>query len=293
MLTLKEIDKLTAEYYKEAYSKKDILKAWIVMDQIKQFLVIKAFKERIPLSEELLKYYSEEWSLLYIFAKICLLKDEISKRTSSLTQEWEKEMFAEITKILETTERLFKYEMVDKKDYTLKIITSSFAGGFSEYFIHELCQEFFDYGLIDDKTPPEFRDLLECIKLARCKDDIILNDILEQGKPDIDIHIKNKCAIFLKNSKIESDEMKKIWEEMELCAKRRISKVFYCINFIKNIEKIDYIRRSFEKIRDRINVNVNVYDIKDLVSVLLNELKRSGKSKLNFSQLDLYRVLDY
>jgi len=67
-------------------------------------------------------------------------------------------------------------------------------GNFSEYFIHELCQEFFEYGLVDYKTPSDFRELLESIKLVR-KDDIRLNDVLEKDKPDIDIHIKNKCAI--------------------------------------------------------------------------------------------------
>ena len=294
MITLKEIDKLTAEYYREAHSNKDILKAWSLLDKIKQFLVIKAFKENVHLSDALLRYYGEEWTLLYIFTKTCLLKEEIIKRTQSVNQDWEKDIFAEITKSLEIAEKLFKYEMIDKKDYTLKIMTSTFAGSFSEYFIHELCREFFDYGIIDEKTPLEFKDLLECIKLAGNKEDIKLNDVLEQDKPDIDVHIENKCAIFLKNSKIESDEMKKIWEEMKLCRKKEINKVFYGINFIKNIEKIEYIRRSFEKIKlNYSNLDVKVFDIKDLVSVFLYELKKSGKSKLNFSQLNLYRVLDY
>jgi hypothetical protein len=41
-----EIDELTATYYQEAYSNKDILKAWKIMDEIKHIFVIKAFKER-------------------------------------------------------------------------------------------------------------------------------------------------------------------------------------------------------------------------------------------------------
>ena len=255
---------------------------------------MKAFKENVPLSDDLLRYYSEEWSLIYVFIKICLLKEELSKRTSSLGQEWEKDIFTEIIGSLEVIESLFKYKMTDKKDYMLKIITSSFSGRFSEYFIYELYQEFSDCGKIDDNTPQEFRDLLECIISAENKNDIKLNDILEKNMPDIDIHIKNKCAIFLKNSKIESDEMKQIWKEIELCRKHGIDIVFYGINFIKNIEKIEYIRRSFEKIKiEYTNLNIDVFDIKDLVSVFLDELKRSGKSKLSFSQLDLYKVLDY
>lgn len=294
MITPKEIDKLTAEYYKEAYSNKDILKAVSKMDKIKQFLVMKAFKENIPLSDDLLRYYSEEWALLSVFAMVCLLKEEITKRVSSISQDWERDVFIEITRTLDMAEKLFKYEMVDKKDHTLKIMTSSFAGHFSEYFIHELCQEFFNFGVIDEKTPSEFRNLLQSITSAENKDDIILNDVLEQGKPDIDIHIKNKCAIFLKNSKIKTDEVKKIWNEIELCNKKKINNVFYGINFIKNIEKIEYIRQAFERMRlKNPNLDINVFDIEDLVSVFLDELERSGKSKLNFSRSDLYRVLDY
>lgn len=295
MLTLKGIDLLTAQYYKEAYSVKDILKAWKIMDEIKQTLVTKAFKENVPLSDNLLKYYGEEWSLLYVFAKISLLKEEVNRRISSLTQDWERSIFYEIIKSLGEVQKLFKYEMLDRKDYALKIITSSFAGSFSEYFLHKLCQEFFDHGVIDDKTPEELRDLLKCIKSAKHKEDIRLNDpLFGPGNPDIDIHIKGKCAIFLKNSKIRSDEMKRIWNEIELCSKNKISKVFYAINFIKNIENIEYVRSGFEKIKEDFKeLSIDIFDIKDMISVIIDELKRCGKSELNFSRLDLYKVLDY
>jgi hypothetical protein len=294
LITLKELDKKAALYYREAYFNKDIFKAWTEMDKIKQFLVTKAFKENISLSRNLLRYFGEEWSLLYVFAKICLLKEEINKRTSSLGQDWERDIFTEIAKSLGAMEKLFKYEIRDTRDYTLKIMTSSFAGSFSEYFIHELCQEFFGCGIVDKRTPTDFRGLLECVKRARSKEDIKLNDIIEQGKPDIDIHIKNNCAIFFKNAKIESGEMKKIWGEIELCKKKGIKRIFYGINFIKNMEKIEDLRKSFKRIKEtNIGINFDVFDIKDLVTTFLDELKRSGKPELHFSQLNLYRVLDY
>jgi hypothetical protein len=293
MLALKEVDRLTANYYKEAYSKKDILKAWAIMDQIKQLLVRKAFRDNIPFSATLLGYFGEEWTLLYIFAKICLLRDEVNRRATSLGQDWEKDIFVNVAKSLQTIEEFFKYEISDKKDYTLKIMTSSFAGGFSEYFIHELLQEFFTCGIVDEETPLEFKELLECVRLARSKDDIILNAVLEQGKPDIDIHIRKKCAVFFKNSHIDSDERKKIWNEVELCRKYGVNKIFYGINFVKNIQKIEDIRQLFEKIDGKLRVKTDIFDIKDLVSTLLKELVRSGKSKTSFSELDLYRVLDY
>jgi len=41
------------------------------------------------------------------------------------------------------------------------------------------------------------------------------------------------------------------------------------------------------------DINIHIVDIKDMVESFLNELKRSGRSKLNFSRLDLYKILDY
>ncbi len=295
MITLKEIDELSAWYYKEAYSDKDIINAWKIMDKIKHFLVIKAFKENTSISDNLFKFYAEEWSLLSTFAEIVLLKEDINKRINSLNQDWEKEIFKKILNSLEEIQKLFKYKLGGQKDYTLKIMSSSFAGSFSEYFIHHLFKEFFNYGKIDEKTPSEYKDLLESIKSVENINNIILNDtIFGANQPDIDIHINGRCAIFLKNSKVDSEEIGKIWREIELCNNEKIEMVFYCFNFIKNIEKIEFLRSNIEKIKNKFpHLKIKVYDIEDIIKVLLNELNRSGRSKFNFPELDLYEVLDY
>lgn len=96
------------------------------------------------------------------------------------------------------------------------------------------------------------------------------------GGPDIDIHVKKQCTVFLKNTKIDSGKAKQIWREMRVCKKCGLTKVFYGINFIKNLSNIEYIRRSFEKIRKGYpDLILEIFDIKDLVSILLDELKRS------------------
>ena len=250
MLTMKEIDYMNSNYYYELYLNKDILKAWKYIDKIKQFLVLKAFKENLSLHERILKYFGEEWSLIYVFAKICLLQDEIEKRESSLSQEWQKEIFQKANESLRRIQVLFKYEMANKKDYNLKIITSTFSGGFSEYFLHDLCLDFYINGIVNENTPTEFRPFLECVKNVKNKKDIVLNDFVENNKPDIDIHLKGEGALFLKNAKINSNEIKKIWREIELCQRNNISIIFYGINFIKNIEGIEYIRRKFQEIKN-------------------------------------------
>lgn len=293
VLAQHEIDKLTATYHREAYSNKDILKAWKIMDEIKHLFVTKAFKDNIAFSEDELSYYGEEWTLLYIFAKICLLKEEVSSRATSLGQDWEKTVFTKIALSLEEVKDFFRYEISDKKDYTLKIMTSSFAGTFSEYLIRELLQELYEYISLDKRTTSDFAEMFACIKSASSKEDIILNHILENGKPDVDIYVKDRCAIFLKNAIIDSDKMKKIWNEVTLCKEHGISVIFYGFNFAKNVQGIEYIRSHFEKMKSESHLSIEPFDIKDLVSTIFEDLKLNGKTRANFQELDLFRVLDY
>lgn len=293
VIALNEIDILTAEYYSEAHSNKDIISAWNKMDEIKHKMVIDVFKEDISLSEGLLQYYDEEWTLLHIFAKIGLLKDEVSRRNDSLNQDWEKEIFQKIVESLGLIEKLFRFESITKNDHSLKIINSSFAGVFSEYFLYELCKEFFDFGTVDEKTPIEFKDMFCCIKSAKNKNDIKLNGIIDANKPDIDIHIENKCAIFLKNSHIDSDAIKKMWGELKLCRDGGITRVFYCINFIKNLQEIEKIRKFFVSVKKEFGLSIDVFDIKDLIGAMLKGLEKNGKSKITSSKFEIARVLDY
>lgn len=288
-----EIDKLTAVYYKEAYSNKDILRAWKIMDGIKHLFVIKAFKDNLSFSEDQLSYYSEEWTLLYVFAKICLLKEEVSSRTPSLGQEWEKTVFAKIASSLEEVKNFFKYELSDKKDYTLKIMTSTFAGTFSEYLIRELLQKVYEYVSLDNRSTSDFEEMFTCIKSASSKDDIILNYVMEKDQPDVDIYVRDKCAVFLKNAIVDSDKMKRIWNEVALCKGHAIHRVFYGFNFAKNVQKIEYIRSQFEKMNNHFQMHIEPFDIKDLVSVIFEDLRRNGQTIANFQELDLFRVLDY
>lgn len=293
MKAQREIDKLTAIYYREAYLNKDILRAWKIMDEIKHLFVIKAFRDNLSFSEDELSYYGEEWTLLYVFAKICLLKEEVSSRTPSLRQDWEKAVFCQIASSLDEVKSFFKYELSDKKDYALKIMTSTFAGSFSEYLIHELLRKVYDYVPLDKAFASDFEEMFACIKSASSRDDIILNFLKEKDQPDVDIYVRDKCAIFLKNAIIDSDKMKKIWNEVVLCKNHAIHKVFYGFNFAKNVQRIEYIRSQVEKMNNAYQMHIEPFDIKDLVSVILDELRRNGQTVANLQEIDLFRVLDY
>jgi hypothetical protein len=293
MLAQKDIDLLSANYYKEAYSNKDILKAWKVMDQIRHLFVTKAFRENIEFSDNQLSYFGEEWTLLYVFAKVSLLKEEVGQRVSSLSQDWEKEIFTKIASSLENLKSFFRYEINDKKDYSLKIMTSTFAGNFSEYLVHDLVRKLFEYCSLESREMDDFSELFALIKKAKCKDDIKLSYILENGKPDIDIYIVNQCAIFLKNSPIDSDKIKHVWTELELCRKHNIHTFYYGFNFSKNVNTIEYIRKKFNEINSDLSWHAEPFDIKDLVSAIFIELERAGYQFNNFKDYDLLKILDY
>jgi len=293
MKALKEIDVLCSEYYQKAYYEKDIFQAWKQIDKIRHFLVKKYFVENIKLSEELLEFFSEEWALLDVFAKANLFRIEVEKREEIVNQEWEKKIFQDILTSLGNIKKLFKYEVSREADYRLKIIAAQFSGGFSEYFIHDLFEEYYDCCEVDERTPNDFRKLMVLIRES-LRENIKRNDFIEQDKPDIDIHIKNKCAVFLKNAKLDRTELNKIKRELDLCRKYKIKNVFYAINFVKNLRRIEEIYNVFKRLKeDYLDLHINIFDIKDMVEAFLDELKRSGKSKLNFSRLDLYKILDY
>jgi len=293
MRALKEIDVLSSNYYQKAYSEKNIFQAWKQIDKIRHFLVKKYFGEHIKLTQELLNFFAEEWALLDVFAKANLFRIEVEKRESIVTQKWEKEIFGNILTSLENIKRLFKYEVTKDADYQLKIISAQFSGGFSEYFIHDLFEEYYDCCEIDEKISEDFIKLMKLIK-GSIKENIKRNDFVEEDKPDIDIHIKNKCAVFLKNAKLDRSDLQQIKREFDLCKKHKIKNIFYAINFVKNLKEIGEIYNAFEGLKQNYaDLQIEIVDIKDMVEEFLKELKRSGKSKLNFSRLDLYKILDY
>ena len=139
-----------------------------------------------------------------------------------------------------------------------------------------------------------FTPLLKEIVSLDSEGKILLNDIVENGKPDLDILIGEKLAILFKNSKIESDEMRGIWEEMEMCRKRGISVIYYAINFTKNISKIDYIRRSFEKIRSKYyDIKIFIVDIEELVDRIIRNTNTTYRKLIVNMQKDMLKMLDY
>lgn len=288
----KKIDVLSAEYYFVAYKEKSVFKAWKKLDEIRHFIVMSKFRDGIPIPEGVIAFFVEEWTLLDIFAKMILLKTELINRKDMLKQDWECLLFDNLIQMLEDAKKYFKMEISKEEDYNLRIIAAQFSGVFSEYFIYDLLLDYQVNSRIDDQTSKEFIALLQAVKNAK-KDDIKRNEFVIPGKPDIDIFIKPHIAISLKNAHLPN-RFGELDKEFDLFNELGIQTVWVGINFLKNIRELDQVSAKFEGLKAKYpKIKIEIFDIKDFVEVLLRELRRHGTSKLNFPELDIYKVLDY
>ena len=290
VVTLKEIDVYMAMYYKLLYLDKNTNAAWKKINEMKQFLVYKIFNQSVSISEDLMKNITEEWNLLQAFNKISLLRNEIEKLSNNSKTQWIKETLDSINLQFREIERLFRYEENKSSVTKLENIDDSFMGTLIEYLLHDLLNYIKNNEeKIKKKIDIEYENFINYLKQTET---IILNDKIEDEMPDIDINIKNKTAVLIKNGRLKSDEWKTIKQELMLVSKsEKYMECYYLINF-KNIDNIVQIKESFIKYEKEYNIIIKVMDIKDFYSNLLNTLKEP-KKKYNFSEEQLYKIFGY
>lgn len=291
VVTLKEIDVYMAMYYKLLYLDKNTNAAWKKINEMKQFLVYKIFNQSVSISEDLMKNITEEWNLLQAFNKISLLRNEIEKLSNNSKTQWIKETLDSINLQFREIERLFRYEENKSSVTKLESIDDSFMGTLIEYLLHDLLNYIKNNEeKIKKKIDIEYENFINYLKQTET---IILNDKIEDEMPDIDINIKNKTAVLIKNGRLKSDEWKTIKQELMLVSKsEKYMECYYLINFNKNIDNIVQIKESFIKYEKEYNIIIKVMDIKDFYSNLLNTLKEP-KKKYNFSEEQLYKIFGY
>ncbi|MFR7635465.1 MAG: hypothetical protein ACLU07_07420 [Lachnospirales bacterium] len=291
VVTLKEIDVYMAMYYKLLYLDKNTNAAWKKINEMKQFLVYKIFNQSVSISEDLMKNITEEWNLLQAFNKISLLRNEIEKLSNNSKTQWIKETLDSINLQFREIERLFRYEENKSSVTKLENIDDSFMGTLIEYLLHDLLNYIKNNEeKIKKKIDIEYENFINYLKQTET---ITLNDKIEDEMPDIDINIKNKTAVLIKNGRLKSDEWKTIKQELMLVSKsEKYMECYYLINFNKNIDNIVQIKESFIKYEKEYNIIIKVMDIKDFYSNLLNTLKEP-KKKYNFSEEQLYKIFGY
>lgn len=290
----KELDFLHAFFYYHLYNEKDILKALETMNNIKEFLVKNAFSKDIQFSKPLLEYFADELILIENYCYLVNLKEKIQKDIDKISQNWIKTLFDNINEILESNISQFRYEYKLKGGYKLGILSSTFAGYFSEFILHYLLLKFKEYNGNVNEIPSNFKNILSDVISASSEDDIVLNDTESVENTDIDIHIKGKSAILLKNENITHRARSKIRRELKICLENRILRIYYGINFMKNLENIESLRKFRNDLMNEFSeLDLSFFDIKELVNTLINYFRKHKIKIFGFPAKELYKTLDY
>lgn len=286
--TLKEIDVKMANYFKQLYYDKNTNAAWKSINELKQYLINKIMIEDINISENLMLVIVDECNLLQAFNKISILKNEIYKLSNNSKTMWIKETLNNINKEFEDIEKLFKYDENKSSVTRLENIDDSFMGTLIEYLLHELLK------YIKNNKESVKNNLNDTIlnKINKCTE-IILNNIIETNKPDIDIDLKGETAILIKNAKIKKAEYNTIEEELYIVSKKlKYSNCYYLINFSKNIDNMIDLKSKFKEYMEDYNIDIVLMDIKEFYDKSINLLK-NPKQKYNFSINQLYKMFGY
>jgi hypothetical protein len=135
------------------------------MNSIKEFLVKNAFSNDIQFSKPLLEYFADELILIENYCYLVNLKEKIQKDIDKISQNWIKTLFDNINEILESNISQFRYEYKLKGGYKLGILSSTFAGYFSEFILHYLLLKFKEYNGNVNEIPSNFKNILsDCFK---------------------------------------------------------------------------------------------------------------------------------
>ena len=294
VIVYKELDYLRSFFYYHLYNEKDILKALETMNSIKEFLVKNAFSKDIQFSKPSLEYFADELILIENYCSLIILKEKIQKEKDNINQNWIKTLFNNINDVLESNISQFRYEYELKGGYKLGILSSTFAGYFSEFILHYLLLKFMEYGGNVNEIPSNFKNILNDVISTSNEDNIILNDTNFVENTDIDIHIKGKSAIFLKNENITRRARSKMRRELEICIENRILRIYYGINFMKNLENIESMRKFRNDLKNEFSeLDLFIFDIKELVNILINYFNKHKIKTFGFPAKEIFKTLDY
>lgn len=296
---LKEIDVLNAEYYSSLFVEGNLDKAWKTIDEIKSFIFTKIFEENIEIEEKTLKYFLDEWNFLLTYLKILLLKMDVDKIGKDMSLNWLKDLNAQVKSEIEKIEEMFKFSKIKTIDeYTIKIVSKRLGGHLSEFLIYGIIQEIMKVCSSNNISKSETslpQLLIDLIIYDKENTQVYLNypvSNTDGEEADIDIYIEGKSkklAIFFKNQRLR--KFKQIRKEIDLACEKDISEIIYCVNIAKNLDNLNKLKQYKES--EFKGSKLYIYDIKDFTETLLQIGKNCGKSPINFSKLDLFKMLDY
>lgn len=101
-------------------------------------------------------------------------------------------------------------------------------------------------------------------------------------------------VIFLKNESISRRARSKIRRELGICIENNILRIYYGINFMKNLENIESLRKFRNDLKNEFSeLDLSFFDIKELVNTLINYFNKHKIKVFGFPAKEIFKTLDY
>jgi len=277
---LAEIDKLSSEYYESLWIKRDLIDTFKKLETI--FSMIRNNWQKI-ITPDIFSHYVQEFVFLSNYFKLLLLARDFKEFEKHLAEkEWQKEVAIRVGDSLnKIATEFFKYEIPSSLHRKLLIVEEASSGKFVEFIVFYLLREFIINTIplenrIKNIANSGIRNLLSIINKIQDISKIEWNRRISNEASDIDILIDEKYGIFLKTGILNSDDRKKIFNEIELSKKIKLQSIFQIIDIAKNLDMVSKLSNK--------DPNVNLIDIGEFLRRLLEIAHTNEKIAIELSE---------
>jgi len=268
MVLCSQIDKLTWRYYNFLWVKKDLIKTFKVLEEI--FSVIRR-NIKIISTPEIFSHFTQEYLFLTNYFKILLLKRDFEKFSDIIAdKDWQRELASNVSYELgRIASNYFKYERSKSLERELIIVEKATSGKFLEFVIFYLLRELADKGTnlngrIKNTNSIVMKNISSLLSIVKNKEEIEWDYRVRNQKGEIDILISKQYGLILKSGILNTDDRKRIFNDIELSKQLNLRKLFIVIDIAKNLEVIKKLN-----IQDQDTQNIVVLDIRDFLETLL------------------------
>jgi hypothetical protein len=275
---LAEVDKLSSEYYESLWIKKNLVDTLKKLENI--FSTIRNNWQKVT-TPSIFSHFVQEFVLLSNFFKLLLLARDFRKFREGLAEkEWQKEVSIKAEESLnKIASQLFKYGIPTSLERRLLIVEEASSGKFVEFIVYYLLREIIinriELGNIKNISNQDIRYFLSIINKVEDISQIQWNYKKQGEDTDIDIFISGKYGIFLKTGILNSNDIKKIFNEIDSSKKLNLERVYQIIDIAKNLDTAKKLLK---------HPNITLLDVGEFLTVLLEIAYSDKKISLKISK---------
>lgn len=288
------LDRETVKYFSLLYEQQNIIKSIRQLNKI--FELIKTNWQIISKNApEILDYYFSESLLINSVLNLKIMSNEFLRYGRFIRDDdWKKGIFDALSKHFnDVVEKIFKYQINNKYIESFRIIITQNTGKFIELIVYYLLQQFIEKQILSDNSLKdiknnELKELFNTIASEKNKENVIWNykDNSNTGNSstgEIDIYIKNKCALLLKSGIISESDRNSLEKDIEFSIKLKVQLVFIIIDLTKNPEFYgEILNRIKNEDKNINNTRILVLDLENLLKELIRITNTIGKEKKVF-----------